>query len=205
MWQIRIGTVLQQKFDESSIFGSTCVAEEGRRRPAADVSRCSKVCAISADLLSLDHLVGDGKQLIWNIQIKRFCGLPIDHELEFRRLLNRQFTRARPLEDFVHIEGCLTVQIRETRAERDEATGIDESLGAVHGRDPVGAPSTNRGYPPRQGQSATRGRRSPSIARNKLGPDRGGVGHLPSIGVGTIYLSDQPTSDPLVWPAGYRV
>src|SRR6516165_4488423 len=86
---------------------------------------------------SLDHLVGDGEQLVWNIQIKRFCGLPIDHELEFRRLLNRQFTRARPLEDFVHIEGCPTVQIRETRAERDEATGIDESLGAVHGRNPT--------------------------------------------------------------------
>src|SRR6516165_346005 len=86
---------------------------------------------------SLDHLVGDGEQLVWNIQIKRFCGLPIDHELESRRLLNRQFTRARPLEDFVHIEGCPTVQIRETRAERDEATGIDESLGAVHGRNPT--------------------------------------------------------------------
>ena len=59
----------------------------------------------SADLLSLNYFVSHGEQLIWNIQIKRFCSLPIDHKLEFRRLLNRQLSRVCPLEDFVHIEG----------------------------------------------------------------------------------------------------
>src|SRR5579863_2719301 len=90
-----------------------------------------------ADLLSLNYFVSHGEQLIWNIQIKRFCSLPIDHKLEFRRLLNRQFSRLRPLEDFVHIEGRPTVQIRETRAKRDQATGIDEGLGAVHSGNPA--------------------------------------------------------------------
>jgi hypothetical protein len=42
-----------------------------------------------------------------------------------------------PIKNFVYIEGRLTVQIREACAVRDEATGIDESLGAVYGGNPT--------------------------------------------------------------------
>jgi ClpX C4-type zinc finger len=39
-----------------------------------------------------------------------------------------------------------------------------------------------------EGQSASTGRRNPSIARGQLGADRRGVGYLTAIGVGTLHL-----------------
>jgi hypothetical protein len=39
--------------------------------------------------VSFDHLVGAGKDRLWDRQTERFGGLEIDHQLEPRRLLNR--------------------------------------------------------------------------------------------------------------------
>jgi hypothetical protein len=40
-----------------------------------------------------------------------FCGLEIDHELEFHRLFYRQFTRVRASENLVYVDRGLPVDI----------------------------------------------------------------------------------------------
>src|SRR5215813_11480903 len=41
-------------------------------------------------LMSLDHLVGNGEQLVWHREAERLGGLEIDHQLEFGGLHHRQ-------------------------------------------------------------------------------------------------------------------
>jgi len=38
---------------------------------------------------SLDHLVGEREQLLWNRDAKGLRGFKVDDQLKFRRLLNR--------------------------------------------------------------------------------------------------------------------
>ena len=49
--------------------------------------------------VSLDHIVGQGEQSIWNGEPKRFCSPEIDHEFKLSRLLHGQVGRLRALEN----------------------------------------------------------------------------------------------------------
>ena len=50
-------------------------------------------------LRSLDHIVGEGEQSIWNSEPERFCSPEIDHEFELSRLFNGQVGRICAPED----------------------------------------------------------------------------------------------------------
>src|SRR5713226_9329490 len=54
--------------------------------------------------LSLDHLVGAGKQGLWQREANCLCGLEIDEELR-SRLLHGKLARLRTLEDFIDHNG----------------------------------------------------------------------------------------------------
>jgi len=56
---------------------------EVREVPKPAVSRCSKMQAHNPILL--DHLVGDGEQLVRDVEAERLSGLDVDHQLELRR------------------------------------------------------------------------------------------------------------------------
>src|SRR6516165_12668600 len=72
-------------------------------------------CPLSAKsrhwLGSLDHLVGKLLELCGHLEAQSFSGLQIDDQLEFGRLLDRQFRRLGALENFVYVWGCLASQI----------------------------------------------------------------------------------------------
>jgi hypothetical protein len=58
-----------------------------------------------------DHLVSKGKQLRRNIKPKRLCRLDVDHQLELRRLLDRQIGRLGAIEDFRGVDAELAISI----------------------------------------------------------------------------------------------
>ena len=63
--------------------------------------------AVRQMALSLDHLVGDGEQIRWDHQIESFCGLDVDLENEFGRLLNGLFGRTRSSQDAINVAAGL--------------------------------------------------------------------------------------------------
>jgi hypothetical protein len=93
-------------------FGSkadmTASQHDVRFTPKADIPRGEQYVRFvpKADIAHLfDHLVGNQQQVATNCQAKRLRRLQIYHQLEFSRLLYRQFGRLCPFEDFVQING----------------------------------------------------------------------------------------------------
>src|SRR5215831_10508099 len=60
---------------------------------------------------SLDHLVGECEQLVWNGEAKRLRGLEIDDKFELRRLQNRQIGRFLPFENAADIDTDLAIHV----------------------------------------------------------------------------------------------
>src|SRR5215470_310602 len=75
---------------------------------------------------SFDHLVGEREELVRNFQSKRLRRPEIDHELEFRRLHDRQIGRLLPFEDEACIHADLTIRIRNDRAVAHRPAGRGE-------------------------------------------------------------------------------
>src|SRR3954471_14478656 len=50
-------------------------------------------------IVSLDHLVGLGEELLWDVETQRASGFEIDDQLECGRLLDRHVRRIGTLED----------------------------------------------------------------------------------------------------------
>src|SRR5262249_33660896 len=61
---------------------------------------------------SLDHLVGEADQWQWHREPERLCGLEVDDEREFVRLLDRQVAGFRPFEDAIDVTCRLAVLIK---------------------------------------------------------------------------------------------
>ena len=68
--------------------------------------------AVRQIALSLDHLVGDGEQIRWDHQIESFCGLDVNLENEFGRLLGL-FGRTRSFQDAINAAAGLPPPIEE--------------------------------------------------------------------------------------------
>src|SRR6266852_6084025 len=60
---------------------------------------CNESTVRDRTLASIDHLVGQREQLVWNCQIERLGGLTIEYKLEFGGLYDWQVRRLRALED----------------------------------------------------------------------------------------------------------
>ena len=86
------------------------------------------------DLVSLDHLIRPIQHRLWNRQTDLLGRLEIDHQLEFRRLLDRKIGRLGSLQDFVHVIGDAPVAVREVRPVGHESTGIYIFCVAAHRR-----------------------------------------------------------------------
>src|SRR5260370_41243308 len=73
----------------------------------ADIVRSPwHVCLVpnSEVAVLFDHLVGAGEQSWWHNDAKRFGGLEVDDQFEFRNLLHRQISRLVTLQDAAGIE-----------------------------------------------------------------------------------------------------
>jgi hypothetical protein len=69
-------------------------------RPIREADSCT-----AAKITLLDHLVSGDEQSLRHRDAERLGGLEIDHQLEFRGLLNRKIAGLRALENLVHVLG----------------------------------------------------------------------------------------------------
>src|SRR6188768_1466807 len=76
----------------------------------------------------LNHLIGARQQRWRNLEPQRLRGAQVDHEIEFRRLLDSEFARLGSSEDPVDIRGGAPIQVLEVRAVADEQAGVTEIL-----------------------------------------------------------------------------
>jgi hypothetical protein len=81
------------------------VARRLARRSGLTGLRSAQVRDVGETDPSLDQLVGTLQQGRWDRQPERLRGLEIDHQLELRRLLDREVRRVRSLQDPVHVLG----------------------------------------------------------------------------------------------------
>src|SRR5215813_5882132 len=72
---------------------------------------------------SLDHLVGEREQPVRNLEAERLGGLEVDRQLEFGRLLDRQFSGFRTLKNFARVDAALAISIGEVRSVAHQAAG----------------------------------------------------------------------------------
>src|SRR5215813_3359507 len=85
----------------------------------------------SFQFTSLDHLVGEGEQLVGNLEAERPRGLQIDHQLIFRWRLHRQIGRPLALEDAIHIAGRTPALVDEIRSVGNQAARVGEATFVV--------------------------------------------------------------------------
>src|SRR5262249_54003346 len=58
---------------------------------------------------SLNHLVREGQQLVWNLEAERFGRFEVDHQLEFGWLQDWQFSRLGTFENAAGIDARLSI------------------------------------------------------------------------------------------------
>src|SRR5262245_36048297 len=71
-----------------------------------------------------DDVVRSQQQCLWDRQAQRLGGLEVDHQLELRRLFNRQVGWLGPLENLVHVGGGAPEEIRVISTVTNESTGL---------------------------------------------------------------------------------
>src|SRR2546422_10998760 len=86
---------------------------------------------------SLIHLVCSQQHRLRNREAERLGGLHVDHELELRRLLDREVGWLRALEDFVYVRRRTPPEISEAGAVEHEPPDIHENSHAVNCRQPM--------------------------------------------------------------------
>src|SRR5215510_13089565 len=89
---------------------------------------------------SFNHLVGANHQCHRHLEPDCPCGLEVDDQLEFRRLLYRKTGGTSAAKNFVDVDGGATIKVGIARAIRDQPSGIDVLLRDVD----CGQPMTGR-------------------------------------------------------------
>src|SRR6516162_6888504 len=89
---------------------------------------------------SFDHLVGAYHQCYRHLEPDCPCGLEVDDQLEFRRLLYRKTGGTSAAKNFVDVDGSATIKVGVVRPIRDQPSGIDVLLRDVD----CGQPMTRR-------------------------------------------------------------
>ena len=73
----------------------------------------SQRCQFRSSTVSLDHLVGEREQPVWNCEAERLSRLKINDQFEFRGLLDRQVTRLLVFENPANVDANPTVHVRQ--------------------------------------------------------------------------------------------
>src|SRR5262249_26105005 len=84
---------------------------------------------------SLDHLIGCSEQRRRDGQSKCFCGLEVDHELEFRWLLDRQIRRLGAFQYLVDKDRRFAKYVLQIRSVRHEPARHYVCAVLEHGRE----------------------------------------------------------------------
>src|SRR5262245_42171914 len=66
-------------------------------------------CTLQSLLRSPDDLVGSNQERLRDCQAQRLGGLEVDHQLELRRLFDREVGGFGPFQNLVHVRGCPTI------------------------------------------------------------------------------------------------
>jgi hypothetical protein len=74
----------------------------------------------------LNDLISPREERGGHIEPEGLRGLQVDHQLVAGRRLHREVGGLRPLQDAVHVFGCLSVLVDEISSKRDEAAGSNE-------------------------------------------------------------------------------
>src|SRR5437763_6370652 len=95
--------------------------------PLRTVRRVSFMNSSCVQILrSFDHFVGAQHQLLGDRNTECLGRLEIDHQIELRRLLERQITGLCALQDFVHIGRCSPVLLEDIGTVAHQRTGSNE-------------------------------------------------------------------------------
>src|SRR5215471_16082323 len=105
---------------------------------AAPAARCKNLrrgsFILNPPFTSFDYLVGAREQHRWDFESERLGGLEIDHQLEFRRVFNRQLGSLCSIENLDNERRGAAAQIRDIRAVRDQPAVIYKVPRLVHCR-----------------------------------------------------------------------
>src|SRR5262249_10560543 len=83
---------------------------------------------------SFDHLVGTRLQREWNGEPQRLRGLEIDHQFEFRGLLDRQVGRLFAFENPPGVDAGEAIRIGNAGSVTDQPAGHYKLAQIIHGR-----------------------------------------------------------------------
>ena len=92
---------MTEKLNESKCFPLFTQQRTSPRYFGMSVSCHKRTHALQQRTSLLDHLVGAAEQRDWEGEAKRLSHIEIEDQLDFRRLLDRQFGRLGTLEDLL--------------------------------------------------------------------------------------------------------
>jgi hypothetical protein len=77
-------------------------------------------------MLLLDHLIRPQQERRRDRESEGLGGPEVDHQLELRRLLDRELSGIGALQEFVYEKGRTSVELGKVRAVRDKDSGFRE-------------------------------------------------------------------------------
>src|SRR5262249_39738173 len=110
-------------------------AQRHAQRPGCEQREPLVRCSVKlGSATSLNNLVRTLQYRLWDREAKCLGRLEVDHELEFRRLLDREVGWPRTLEDLIHVNPGAPPLIRQAWPVRHQASGLHILPGTICGR-----------------------------------------------------------------------